>query len=304
MIKKLYDYAGDCAKQKVSSDYELQKQTQNAERIIHAGGSAADWAAWEGFAAGAETEADKYALLQTSGFSDELKVAFLGNMMGTELQTESGGLSQYGKLQKVLETQDIAGYMYLRRKNAVDFYLKCADWGITPEQCVTAREAINRVDDNGSVTQEEARQALEKLEMSQQEKAVLWQIQNKSWKPEKNPFHAETGQQVYNALNGGNTAGTGSGKPTDALRNGAGQSGATGRPTDALRSSGGQSGTAGRPTDALRGGTSQGGDVSSGKPTDALRSSAGGGEYLPRAGEGSSYLPRPGEGNYLPGNGK
>lgn len=42
--------------------------------------------------------------------------------------------------------------------------------------------------------------AREGLSLTRTQKAVLWQIQNKSWKPAKNPYDTKVGQQVYDAL--------------------------------------------------------------------------------------------------------
>ena len=38
--------------------------------------------------------------------------------------------------------------------------------------------------------------------LSNAQRAALWQIQNKSWKPNKNPFSTSTGQKAYNDLQG------------------------------------------------------------------------------------------------------
>ena len=76
--------------------------------------------------------------------------------------------------------------------------------GITPEQYITAREAIARIDDNQSVSQDEATRAISSmLGLTNAERAVLWQLQNKSWKPKNNPFSASTGERVYQTLQSG-----------------------------------------------------------------------------------------------------
>ena len=36
--------------------------------------------------------------------------------------------------------------------------------------------------------------------LTDREKAILWQLQNKSWKPNRNPFDREVGQMVYDIL--------------------------------------------------------------------------------------------------------
>ncbi len=59
------------------------------------------------------------------------------------------------------------------------------------------------MDANGSVTQDEAEGAIAAMSgLTNTERAVLWQLQNKSWKPTSNPFNPDTGKKVYDTLNG------------------------------------------------------------------------------------------------------
>ena len=54
---------------------------------------------------------------------------------------------------------------------------------------------------NGSFDQEETAVAINgMLGLTNEQKAVLWQLQNKSWKPNKNPFDTAAGQAVYDAF--------------------------------------------------------------------------------------------------------
>ena len=56
---------------------------------------------------------------------------------------------------------------------------------------------------DGSVSAEEAKATLDKMnDVTLAEKAILWQMQNKSWKPAKNPYDTEIGSQVYAVLHG------------------------------------------------------------------------------------------------------
>ena len=76
--------------------------------------------------------------------------------------------------------------------------------GITPELYVTARESIAEIDKNGSVSQDEAARAIGFMPgLTDEERAVLWQLQNKSWKPGKNPFSVKAGEKVYKDLQDG-----------------------------------------------------------------------------------------------------
>lgn len=55
---------------------------------------------------------------------------------------------------------------------------------------------------NGSYTGKEAQAAIDAAlpYLSIQEKAILWQLQNKSWKPKSNPYDKQVGQLVYDAM--------------------------------------------------------------------------------------------------------
>lgn len=76
--------------------------------------------------------------------------------------------------------------------------------GVTPELYVKAREAAAGYDENGngSISQDEAKQAIKAMDgLTGEQRAALWQIQNKSWKPDKNPFNKKVGREVYQELN-------------------------------------------------------------------------------------------------------
>lgn len=122
---------------------------------------------------GSDTVSDmqRYKAVVTSGLSDQDQLAALGTLMGE---------SEYAKVE--------TGY----------------EFGVTPAMYVQARENVAEIDENGSTSQDEATQAISSMQgLTVREKAVLWQLQNKSWKATNNPFDTMTGQQVYNALHAG-----------------------------------------------------------------------------------------------------
>lgn len=117
------------------------------------------------------TSMQRYKAVVTSGLSDQEKLAALGTLMGE---------SEYAKVE--------TGY----------------EFGVTPAMYVQARENVEEIDENGSTSQDEATRAISSMQgLTVREKAVLWQLQNKSWKATNNPFDTMTGQQVYNALHAG-----------------------------------------------------------------------------------------------------
>lgn len=117
------------------------------------------------------TSMQRYRAVVTSGLSDQEQLAALGTLMGE---------SEYAKVE--------TGY----------------EFGVTPAMYVQARENVAEIDENGSTSQDEATRAISSMQgLTVREKAVLWQLQNKSWKATNNPFDTMTGQQVYNALHAG-----------------------------------------------------------------------------------------------------
>lgn len=89
--------------------------------------------------------------------------------------------------------------------------------GVMPEvyAAVIAELPNYDQDGNGSMNQEEVTNALNSMgrgaftlpggandfTLSRQDKAVIWQLFNKSWKSKNNPFGESVGNRVYNALN-------------------------------------------------------------------------------------------------------
>lgn len=124
---------------------------------------------------GADTVSNmqRYQAVVTSGLSDREQLTALGTLMGE---------SEYAKVE--------TGY----------------EFGVTPAQYIQARESEAEIDDNGSTSQDEATRAISSIQgLTVRERAVLWQLQNKSWKAANNPYDTITGQQVYNALHAGDT---------------------------------------------------------------------------------------------------
>ena len=87
-------------------------------------------------------------------------------------------------------------------------------YGVTPKAYVDLKAALPRYDSdgNGSFNQAEVTAAINSLGglgggLSNSQKAVLWQLYNKSWSAKNNPFSVSIGQQVHDALNQDEEAG-------------------------------------------------------------------------------------------------
>jgi len=74
------------------------------------------------------------------------------------------------------------------------------DLGVEPKYYFIAKRNAKMVDDNGSINQDEATAAVSQLNCSNEQKAILWQMFNKSWKAKKNPFSSSIGQSIYDAM--------------------------------------------------------------------------------------------------------
>jgi|GEM_PF-1035110 len=168
----------------------------------------------------------KYRLIASWDLSDAEKIAAIGTVMGTDMTTEAGNPSAYAKMLGLLDGGvTLEQYLDLNEAGAVDGYVKYQtvnagrNYGIAPETYLDFRERLPGydADGNGSYTQEEVRNALDSMgggeglslptldggasgTLTNTQKAVLWQLYNKSWKPGKNPYDTTVGQWVYDAL--------------------------------------------------------------------------------------------------------
>ena len=178
----------------------------------------------------------KYRLIASWDLSDAEKIAAIGTVMGTDMTTEAGNPSAYAKMLELLDDGvTLEQYLDLNEAGAVDGFLKYEtvsagrDYGITPETYLDFRDRLPDydADGNGSYTQAEVKAALDSMgggggglslptlggdsggSLTNTQKAVLWQLYNKSWKPGKNPYDTTIGQWVYDALRAETTQGAG-----------------------------------------------------------------------------------------------
>lgn len=74
-------------------------------------------------------------------------------------------------------------------------------YGVPVEYWVDYREAWQAEYGEDSVSQEKVEDVLDKMMLLDSQKAVLWQIANKSWKPKNNPYDRWIGEEIYDELN-------------------------------------------------------------------------------------------------------
>ena len=103
------------------------------------------------------------------------------------------------------------------------------DMGITPAVWTESKQAMYDADDagndNDSTDQTEAKQALDSMDIPDEQKAILWQLTNKSWSWKKNPYGTDIGQEVYALMHEGDT---GSSSTTKKKSGGGGRRGGGG----------------------------------------------------------------------------
>lgn len=116
------------------------------------------------------TRLQKYRTIVSSGLSREEQMQAMAAVM-----TES----EYSRMQ--------AGY----------------DAGVSPETYVTFKGLLPNYDANGnnSFSQDEVTAAVQAMPgLTNPQRAALWQMQNKSWKPSGNPFDTNVGQYLYDEM--------------------------------------------------------------------------------------------------------
>ena len=168
----------------------------------------------------------QYREIAKAKLSSQDKLAAIGTIMGSAMTTEDGNPSAYAKLNTLLDAGvTLDQYLDLHEAGAVDGYMRYTsvsagrNYGITPDVYIDFRARLPRydADHNGSFSQKEVQAALDSMggggrslpsldgeppkTLTNTQKAVLWQLYNKSWKPWNNPFDRTIGQWVYDALN-------------------------------------------------------------------------------------------------------
>lgn len=202
-LKTLYDYAKAKADAAVNPEHETEKSEANIDTFLKKGGSIGEWATMK---AGTKdmTSGDKYRAIAESDMSEDAKIAAIGAEMGTEMETASGNPSQYAKMLDALdEGATLEEYLELREAGEVDAFLAQINAGVNIDAGTFMRvvKAIEAVDDNGTITQAEAAAGLRNISgLTNEERAELWQLQNKGWSAEKNPFSVDAGKRILSMI--------------------------------------------------------------------------------------------------------
>ena len=124
MIDKVYDYAAEKAKGVLFDDYETKSSTAKADDMLGAGSSIAEWAAWS-VSAKDEDRATQYEQVLASDMSESAKLAAIGNLIGTDMETDAGNPTQWAKLNTaVKDGYSVEEAIGLMQSDNLDDYMK------------------------------------------------------------------------------------------------------------------------------------------------------------------------------------
>jgi hypothetical protein len=74
---------------------------------------------------------------------------------------------------------------------------------VTPKTYFDAKVAMYNVSSDGQISKAEAKQALDgQRSLSNSDRAVIWQLQNKKFQPQDNPYDTTIGSRVYDIITG------------------------------------------------------------------------------------------------------
>lgn len=135
MLAKLYDYAAERAKSVMFDGYEIGSGAQSIDEMMEAGLSLAECIEWQATIAGMNN-AEKYSALRNLSMTDSEKIAILGSIMGTDMETESGKPSQYAKLLEATGTGlSVDDWLDMKMQDiSVEDYMELTEQGMTGDK--------------------------------------------------------------------------------------------------------------------------------------------------------------------------
>ena len=165
--------------------------------------------------------AGNYDKFVAAGLNDEKAAKLMARLEGLKPEEGKEKVSNVQKYKAIVtaglpEKEQMAALSAVMSEGE---YAKLAvghTYSVTPAMYVTFKERLGDYDEdgNGSMNQKEVTNAIRNISggmnlprhdgtsfnLTNKQKAVLWQLANKSWKARNNPFDTSVGLQVYNAL--------------------------------------------------------------------------------------------------------
>lgn len=169
-------------------------------------------------------EAARYDSFVSAGLEDDAAYALADALNALEPEEGKKTVSNVQRYRAVLaaelsEDEQLAALQELMQESEYSKLQVGYEHGILPEAYVRFRELLPQydADGNGTLNQKEVEKALESMgggvglvlpggsggdqPLTVKQQAVLWQLANRSWKPNKNPYSTSVGKKVYDALN-------------------------------------------------------------------------------------------------------
>lgn len=192
-------------------DYSADEQHALYNAIIEGGESESE--------AGQE---NRYARMVSSGIDDDIAYAITSDISRLEKLEGAESVSREQKRSVVFDRladpeQQLKALETVNLESQQKKFVLAYENGVMPEVYAAVIAELPNYDEdgNGSLNQEEVKNALNKMgrgaftlpggesdfTLSRQDKAVIWQLYNKSWKNTSNPFGTGVGKRIYDALN-------------------------------------------------------------------------------------------------------
>lgn len=88
--------------------------------------------------------------------------------------------------------------------SAVEKFNIAKNYGVNVETWMNIYIMLDSAGAGENISQAEIEMALKLMPLPKNQKAAIWQLMNKSWKAESNPYSVTVGRAIVAALNGGN----------------------------------------------------------------------------------------------------
>ena len=174
---------------------ELQKQTVKKKLAFYT-------------AAPAST--DNYDSFTDAGITPRVAKSIAAEISNLEPEEGKESITALQKYNAVLsrglsDSEESAAIRAMMTDSIAEKFDACTQYSVSAKQYVEAYEKMTNLKESReekSISQKTAKAVIDSMsELTTEQKAVLWQIQNKSWKGSSNPYSKYVGNRVYAYLN-------------------------------------------------------------------------------------------------------
>ena len=166
------------------------------------------------------SDLQEYSDFVSAGVSEDSAESLVDALSGLEPEDGKESVTSIQKYRAVLDAvpqgEQMAAFSQVMSDSEYEKLSTGNRYGVSPSAYVDFKERVTQydADGNGSLKQSEVEASLDsygggltlpgdtRVTLTNDQKAVLWQLQGKSWSPKNNPYNTRIGQQVYDALHG------------------------------------------------------------------------------------------------------